>query len=133
MIKKIAKPALSLTCCALLVACGGPPASNELQLDKDGDGGFSGRAGSDWTAGQIRTQISGDACGTGSIVDFRVSVLPSAPGYTIFSGRCTSSGEGFPAATGQQNQIVNRTPATRQQVATPGNSATWDGSTPFVD
>lgn len=139
MITKSAKLFLPIACCALLAACGGVPASNQISFDDDGNGRFSGAAGADWTPQEIKTQISGHACGNGPIADFRVSVLPSAPEYTIFSGRCASGAEGVSAARGPQNQLLSRPTAqalpvsTAPVVTTVGNSAGWDGSTPFVD
>ncbi len=139
MITKSAKLFLPIACCALLAACGGVPASNQISFDDDGNGRFSGSAGADWTPQEIKTQISGHACGNGPIAEFRVSVLPSAPEYTIFSGRCASGAEGVSAARGPQNQLLSRPTAqalpvsTAPVVTTVGNSAGWDGSTPFVD
>lgn len=131
MITKFSKPVLPLTCCALLVACGGVPASNELQFDNDGNGRFSGSAGAGWTPEEIRTQMSGVMCGNGPVADFHVSVLPSAPDYTIFSGRC-ASGAGTHASVATGQNYVATAPAA--PVAAPStNSTTWDGSTPFVD
>ena len=139
MITKSAKLLWPVACCAFLAACGGVPASNQISFDDDGNGRFSGAAGADWTPQEIKTQISGHACGNGPIADFRVSVLPSAPEYTIFSGRCALGAEGLSAARGPQNQLLSRPTAqalpvsTAPVVTTVGNSAGWDGSTPFVD
>ena len=72
-----------------LSACGGAPASNELQIDNDGYGRFSGSAGSAWTADEIRRHAQNSICGYNQYVaNFSVRSLPSAPGYLIFSGQC---------------------------------------------
>lgn len=155
------KPAqrfLSIACSVMLAACGGVPASNQLQFDNDRNGRFSGSAGSDWTPREIATQISGLVCGNGAIADFNVTVLPSAPDHTVFSGRC-AAGAVTDSST-VQNQIVSRpagasgvgpvqnrpvqngpvqnSPAQNVTsspvpVPTAGNRGGWDGSTPFVD
>ncbi|WP_416368252.1 hypothetical protein [Tritonibacter mobilis] len=150
------KPAqrfLSITCCVMLAACGGVPASNQLQFDNDGNGRFSGSAGSDWTPREIETQISGLVCGNDAVVDFNVSVLPSAPDSTVFSGRCAagvvtdsstmqnqlvSRPAGASAVVPIQNRPVPNAPAqnvTSGPVPVPaaGTRGGWDGSTPFVD
>ncbi|MDE4174041.1 hypothetical protein PXK01_07740 [Phaeobacter sp. PT47_59] len=131
MITKFAKPILPLTCCALLAACGGTPASNEMRLDSDGNGRFSGTAGAGWTPEEIRTQVSAQICGNAPVAEFRVTVLATAPDYTIISGRC-ASGTGSLSTVGVGQNHVATAPATA--VTTPvANNATWDGSTPFVD
>ncbi len=146
MIAKFAKPVLYLSCCALLAACDGAPASNELQLDNDGNGRFSGSAGADWSAQEIRTYASNQICGKAPVAEFRISVLPTAPEYKIISGSCASRGDGL-AATGIVQTHVATTPQTSTTPVVPpvappvvapvvtsvGNSAVWDGSTPFVD
>jgi hypothetical protein len=150
------KPAqrfLSIACSVMLAACGGVPASNQLQFDNDRNGRFSGSAGADWTSQEIETQLSGLVCGNGAIADFNVSVLPSAPDHTVFSGLC-AAGAVTDSST-VQNQLVSR-PAgasgvvpvqnepvpnapvqnlTSEPVPVPtaGNRGGWDGSTPFVD
>ncbi|WP_027258626.1 hypothetical protein [Leisingera aquimarina] len=134
MITKFSKPVQSLACCALLAACGGVPASNELQLDNDGNGRFSGVAGADWTAQEIRTHVSGMICSNGPVGELRFSMLPSAPEYTIFSGSCASSGDGLASSETWQNRVVTAPSAPEAPaVVSAGNSAAWDGSTPFVD
>ncbi|CUI02134.1 hypothetical protein [Leisingera aquaemixtae] len=128
------KSVLSLMCCALLAACGGAPASNEMQFDNDGNGRFSGSAGADWTAQEIRTHASGAVCGNGPVAEFNVRALPTAPGYKIFSGSCANGGGSFPVAGGGQDYIVTAQPVQAAPVvATARNSPAWDGSTPFVD
>ncbi len=86
MIPKTAKLLLPAACCTLLAACGGLPASNEMQLDKDANGRLSGIAGSDFTPQQIKMHVEIDACPGGTMVDFSVRVLPSEPDYKIFQG-----------------------------------------------
>ena len=130
MISKFIKPILSLGCLAQLTACGGAPASNELQLDNDGNGRFSGSAGADWSAQEIQTQVSNQICGNGPVGQFNVSVLPSAPEFKIFSGACVSGGGGLATTGVGQNQIVTAPPAPTTPVA---SSSAWDGSTPIVD
>lgn len=78
--------------------------------------------------------MSGIMCGNGPVAEFRVSVLPSAPEYTLFSGRC-GSGTGDLASVGTGQNYTATAPVTpATPVVTPAsNSATWDGSTPFVD
>ncbi|UWQ34337.1 hypothetical protein K3555_07560 [Leisingera sp. M527] len=131
MASNISKPVLYLACCALLAACGGAPASNELRFDKDGNGRFSGSAGAGWTAQEIRTHVSGQICGKGTVAEFNVRVLPTAPDYKIFSGSCASGGDGFPVAGVGQDYIVTAPAAPVVTLA--GKSSAWDGSTPFVD
>ncbi|QAX29939.1 hypothetical protein [Leisingera sp. NJS204] len=133
MALSFSKPVLYFACCALLAACGGAPASNELRFDKDGNGRFSGSAGASWTAQEIRTQVSGQICGNGSVADINVRVLPTAPDYKIFSGSCASGGDGFPVAGVGQDYIVTAQPAPAAAVAPVASSSAWDGSTPFVD
>jgi len=150
---KSAKRFLSIACCVMLAACGGVPASNQLQFDNDGNGRFSGSAGADWTPQEIETQLSGLVCGNGAIADFNVSVLPSAPDYTVFSGRC-AAGAVTDSSTMQNQRVSTPTGASgvvpvqygpvpdapvqnvtsgRVPVPTAGNRVGWDGSTPFVD
>ena len=148
MTTKPAKRFLPIACCVMLAACGGVPASNQLQFDSDGSGRFSGSAGSDWTPQEIETEISDLECGDGAIVDFEVRRSRSSPDYMIFSGRCAAGA--VPAANSLQNQLASRPagaagtvpvqnmPAQNVSsgpvpVTTAGNSAGWDGSTPFVD
>ncbi|OBY27027.1 hypothetical protein [Leisingera sp. JC1] len=133
MTDRFTKHVLSLACCALLAACGGAPASNELQFDKDGNGRFSGSAGSGWTAQDINNYAAGQICG-GPVTGFSVRVLPTAPDYKIFSGACASGEYGAVAAGAGQNYVVAAptTPAA-PVVASGGNGAAWDGSTPIVD
>lgn len=134
MIIKFAKPALSLSCFAFLAACGGVPASNELQFDDDGNGRFSGSAGSGWAAEEIRSHAADHFCGNAPVVDFSVRVLPSAPDYKIFSGSCGAAADGFAVAGAGQSYTVAAQPAAAGPVVTPAaNSSGWDGSTPFVD
>jgi len=145
---KPAKRFLPIACCVMLAACGGVPASNQLQFDSDGTGRFSGSAGSDWTPQEIETEISDLECGDGAILDFEVRRLPSSPDYMIFSGRCAAGA--LTAANNVQNQRVSRPAGAAgavpvQNMPAPnvtsgpvpvtmaGNSAGWDGSTPFVD
>ncbi|MDC0656926.1 hypothetical protein N6L27_02825 [Leisingera sp. SS27] len=135
------KPVLSLACCALFAACGGVPASNELQFDNDGNGRFSGSAGSGWTVQDINTYAVNQICGGGPVSGFSVRVLPTAPDYKIFSGACASGEYSVSAADAGQNYVVaaptapaTPKPAPAAPVVTPaGNSSGWDGSTPFVD
>ncbi|UWQ80729.1 hypothetical protein K3725_06950 [Leisingera sp. S132] len=128
------KPVLSLACCALFAACGGVPASNELQFDNDGNGRFSGSAGSGWTVQDINTYAAGQICGGGPVTGFNVRVLPNAPEYKIFSGACASGEYGVVAEDAGQNYVVTAPTTPAAPVVTPaGNSSGWDGSTPFVD
>lgn len=79
----------------LLAACGGLPADNELRVDNDGNGRFSGTAGAGWTAEEIRRSV----CAPGQLpVEFNVYVLPSEPTIPIFNGRC-------PGATAIDSQL----------------------------
>lgn len=134
MIKTITKPALYLAQSALLAACGGVPASNEMQLDIDGGGRFSGSAGGDWTVVEIRTHTVRQVCGHGPVEEFNTYVLPSAPEYTIFSGSCATGeyGAAF-AGLGQNNIITTSAAAPTVEVQTPVSPSEWDGSTPFID
>lgn len=133
----LAKPFSAIACCALLAACGGVPASNQLQFDNDGNGRFSGSAGADWTAQEINTFAAEQICGNGPVGDFSIRVLPSAPDYKIFSGTCVSGEYGVAATGAGQNNVVTA-PSAQAVHAAPaaaprGNDADWDGSTPFVD
>jgi len=76
-----------LACLAILTlaACGGAPASNELRLDNDGNGRFSGNAGFGWTASEIQAHVQGQ-CG-GPVTGFSVRTLE---GGQVFSGQCAS-------------------------------------------
>lgn len=137
MITKSAKLLLSVACCAVLSACGGLPANNEMQLDKEANGRFSGIAGSDFTPQQIKMHVEIDACPGGTMVDFSVRVLPSEPDYKIFSGRCDGEVGAVANPTGAmvpvQTAPVQTVPVQTVPLTTAGNSAGWDGSTPFVD
>ena len=97
-----------------LSACGGVPAANELRFDNDGNGRFSGSAGPDWTAQEIREQAQ-DICGSGqSVADFSVRALS---GGKIFSGRCDGNVIGL--ANNVQNVPVTRVGASSQAVVAP--------------
>ena len=70
---------------SVLVACGGPIASNELQIDNDGSGRFSGHAGEDWTPEELRDQVAGVVCNGVTPRVFNPSILD---GKNLFSGSC---------------------------------------------
>lgn len=133
MFKTIFKPLAAISVCAIVAACGGGvPASNQMNINSDGDGRFSGIAGLEFTEQEIRNNASAMICGDGPIVEFRTSVLPSGPGHLTFSGRCASG----QASVAGQGQVVTPAivPATPGPTARPTKTAgTWDGSTPFVD
>lgn len=106
----LTKPALCLAFAAALSACGGAPASNELQFDNDGNGRFSGSAGLDWTAEEIRQQAQG-LCGQGqTVTGFSVQSLS---GGRVFSGQCT--GGAIALAADANNVTVATTPAASVQ------------------
>ncbi|NIZ14163.1 hypothetical protein [Phaeobacter sp. HF9A] len=130
--QRFAKPMLSVGFALVLAACGGLPESNEMRFDSDGDGRFSGSAGSDFTPEEIRTSVSNDICGGGAIVDFRVFSLSNSPEAKIFSGRCASGRrvQPYPINTYAAPAAQTSVPVT---VGASGSSAGWDGSTPFVD
>lgn len=124
MNKSFATYVIPFACCAMLSACAGVPASNELRIDNDGNGRFSGVAGSAFSDQEIMEQVERQVCANSTIQTFRPSILASAPEVTLFSGTCGPAGAGTSAP--QELEPVTATP---QRV----NSAGWDGSTPFVD
>ncbi|MBY6134616.1 hypothetical protein KUV61_02160 [Nocardioides marinus] len=134
MSKKFTGPGLTLACCALLAACGGAPASNELRFNYDGNGRFSGGAGAGWTEQEIRSHAANTLCGNRPVAEFQVSVLPTAPDYKIFSGRCAAGGPAAAIAGTGQDHIAAKPPTTSAPTTVPtASSGVWDGSTPFVD
>jgi hypothetical protein len=84
---KMQKFTLSTLALATLVAgCGGAPSSNELRLDNDGNGLFSGTAGNAWTPAEIILQ----ACGPNQAAsDFRTVASDAGSGAFAFGGRCS--------------------------------------------
>jgi hypothetical protein len=75
-------------CLALILttsACVAGPASNELNIDNDGGGRFSGHAGPDWTEAELRQMVGAQVCGGASPRQFNLRVLS---GNWLFSGTC---------------------------------------------
>jgi hypothetical protein len=69
--------------CTLLSACGGAPASNEIRIDNDGNGRFSGSAGVGVTDIEIKSFVD---CGPNlAVTTFSRRALS---GSTIFNGQC---------------------------------------------
>ena len=126
MHKTFATYVIPFACCAVLSACAGVPASNELRIDTNGDGRFSGVAGSAFSDQEIMEQAARQACGNRPIETFRPSILATAPEVTLFSGTCAPAGSRVLAQTTPEAGHI--TPTTPR-----ANSAGWDGSTPFVD
>ncbi len=75
-----------LACCLALTACGGggDPAM-QMSVKYDGEGGFSGTAGSGWTEEDIRT--IGNPCLRGERVG-NVIMTPKADGSFDVRGTC---------------------------------------------
>lgn len=74
-----------LAAAAALTACVGGGASNQLNIDNDGGGRFSGHAGMDFTQDQLRTMVGGQVCGGSQPRQFDVRVLDN---NWLFSGAC---------------------------------------------
>ena len=70
---------------SVLASCGGPIAPNEIQIDNDGGGRFSGHAGEGWTAEELRDQVAGVVCGGAAPRDFRPAILD---GKWLIRGSC---------------------------------------------
>ncbi len=81
----IARHACAAVVLLSLVACNGAPAGNELNIDNDGGGRFSGHAGMDWTSDELRAQIGGQVCGGTPPRQFDLRVLS---GSWLFNGSC---------------------------------------------
>lgn len=77
----ITVPSLAL----FLAGCGGAPAGNEMQIDNDGGGKFSGHAGKDWSEQDIRKMVASDICKGADPRQFTPQVVS---GSTVFSGSC---------------------------------------------
>lgn len=77
----------TLVLATLVAGCGGAPSSNELRLDNDGNGFFSGTAGSAWTPAEIIIQ----ACGPNqAATEFRTVASDAGSGAFAFDGRCSA-------------------------------------------
>ena len=63
-------PCLALT--ATLAACGTAPALNELHLENDGGGRFSGKAGPEWTGTELKQEVATAICGGTDPARFRL-------------------------------------------------------------
>ncbi|SMX31926.1 hypothetical protein [Octadecabacter ascidiaceicola] len=82
---RVIKTSAALAVLLGLTACGGPLAPNELRLDNDGNGRFSGSAGAGWTSQELYTHISASFCDGADIADFQILVLD---GGQVVSGQC---------------------------------------------
>ncbi|WP_299843221.1 hypothetical protein [uncultured Paracoccus sp.] len=79
-----ALPCLALL--ATLAACSGDaPASNELQLENDGGGKFSGKAGPEWTGAELKREAATSVCGGAEPATFK---LTSKKDVWSFKGKC---------------------------------------------
>ena len=77
--------AASLACALTLIATVAAANPNKLDIDNDGDGRFSGHAGSAWTEDQLRQQVGAQVCGGALPRQFDLRILS---GYWLFSGTC---------------------------------------------
>lgn len=68
-----------------LAGCGGAPAANEVRVDNDGGGKFSGSAGMQWTEQELRAEVGDQVCGGTAPREFSLRALDVA---WIFSGTC---------------------------------------------
>lgn len=75
----------SLALILALAGCVSGPASNELNIDNDGNGRFSGHAGPDWSEAELRQMVGAQVCGGALPRDFNLQVLS---GNWLFSGTC---------------------------------------------
>lgn len=124
-------PLLAALSLSLLAACGGVPQSNQMNFDNDGNGRFSGSAGADWSADEVRNYAMRNLCGGGAVEDFIVRVMPSGPDVMIFSGRCANGGLSLlPVAS---TPVTLASDSAAPSTYRPATSSGWDGSTPFVD
>ena len=106
-----------------LASCGGVPSGNELRLDDDENGFFSGTAGRDWTPAEIIAQ----ACGANQAgAEFRVITSDTSSGAFAFGGRCMSGVTSSPA--GAQN-VVSVRPTAQTRPAEPQAVSPTSGST----
>ena len=71
--------------CGALGACVGGPALNEINIDNDGGGSFSGNAGMDWTQEELQRMVGVQVCGGATPRRFDLRVLS---GNWLFSGNC---------------------------------------------
>jgi hypothetical protein len=117
---KMQKFTLSTLALATLVAgCGGAPSSNELRLDNDGNGFFSGTAGNAWTPAEIILQ----ACGPNQAAsDFRTVASDAGSGAFAFGGRCS----------GGANATVPSPQRSASVVAAPTSQAASNGGSTYV-
>lgn len=79
------RAALCLSLALVASACVAGPASNELNIDNDGGGRFSGHAGPDWTEAELRQMVGAQVCGGAAPRQFTLRVLS---GNWLFSGTC---------------------------------------------
>ncbi len=70
---------------SVLAGCVAGPAGNQLQIDNDGGGKFSGHAGMDWSEEELKKAVGGMVCGGAVPKDFYLRVLS---GSWLFSGSC---------------------------------------------
>lgn len=68
-----------------LAGCGGAPAANEVRVDNDGGGKFSGSAGMEWSQEEISKNVGDMICGGATPKDILFRTLSDA---WIFSGTC---------------------------------------------
>lgn len=68
-----------------LAACVSEPAGNQINIDNDGGGKFSGHAGMEWSEEEISKMIGGQVCGGPAPKNFNIRVLS---GSWLFSGSC---------------------------------------------
>lgn len=75
----------SLALMVVLSGCVSGVASNELSIDNDGGGKFSGYAGPDWSEAELRQMVGAQVCGGVPPQQFILQVLS---GNWLFSGTC---------------------------------------------
>jgi hypothetical protein len=85
LVLKLVNSTLAVLSLTALVACSGPITPNQLQIDNDGGGRFSGLAGEDWTAEELRDQVATAVCGGVAPRDFRPAILD---GKWLIRGNC---------------------------------------------
>lgn len=68
-----------------IAACVPSPSGNEMNIDNDGGGRFSGHAGMEWSAEEIPKIVGGQVCGGTPPRKFDLRVLS---GSWLFSGTC---------------------------------------------
>jgi hypothetical protein len=79
------KFALTLSTCFALAGCVGVPTGNEMNIDNDGGGKFSGHAGMNWSGEEVQKMVGGQVCGGSQPRNFDLKVMS---GFWLFHGTC---------------------------------------------